>query len=134
MPFLLGNLTVIPKLDNSIFCPVNFINMYFDRFRLRHRNVHVNFHLYKNSWKVLSSKLSYSSAVKYARNFLASHNIDIHYTEKSCKTGAVTAALDKGLDIQDLMLHGRWRSLETPFHYRNTNTSHKTEIAKKLLS
>ena len=108
--------------------------MYFDKFNLKHRNVFVNFHLFKHSWKVLPTRLSYSSAVKYARLLLDSHNVKIHYTEKSCKTGAVTAALDKGLDIQDVMLHGRWRSLETPFHYRNTNTTYKSEIAKKLLS
>ena len=129
-----GNETVIPKLEDAEFCPFSFIKLFFETFKLFRRDILVNFKLRKNSWVPVSDGkcFSYSAAVKSARFLLRQHDVNVHYTEKSCKTAAVSASFRNGLDAEKVMLHGRWRSVHTPFHYHNADLEFKKNVARKV--
>ena len=130
-----GSVSYIPKSDSDP-CPVTVIKKFFDFFNLwgRPKNQPLNFQMKARNGGALLKKLSYSSAVLQARNLLSQHNIPIKYSEKSCKTAAVTAALEKNMAPQDLMLHGRWKSVNTSFHYRNSMPDYRLNLSKSLLT
>ena len=132
--FFEGSKSIIAIQSDNDTCPVKIIKLYFDMFHLwRNPEFYLNFRLYSKSWRVQGRfRLTYSNAVSNVKKLLSKHDIKIKYSEKSCKTAAVTKALQNGISIEDLMLHGRWRSLNTPFHYRNTEKTYKLQIAVKL--
>ena len=43
-------------------------------------------------------------------------------------------ALEKNMAPQDLMLHGRWKSVNTSFHYRNSMPDYRLNLSKSLLT
>ncbi len=54
------------------------------------------------------------------------------YTEKSMKASGVTALCDSGEPMENVMNQGRWRSLLTPMHYRNTSHQFKIDITNRI--
>ena len=129
--FFEGTNSVIAKQSDE-YCPVKLIRLYFELFHLTNRPEHyVNFRLHPKSWRVQNLRLSYSNAVYYAQKLLDKHDIKLKYSEKSCKTASVTKAT-KIMTPQELMVHGRWRNINTAFHYNTTEKGYKVEVADRL--
>ena len=138
--FYQGSMCVIAAQDSAT-CPVKLIRLYFQRFGLvfasdRSTGTYLNFRLQKTagSWKALpGSRLSQSAATDRMRATLAKVTPDAHkFTEKSFKVSGVTALLDAGESLENVMLAGRWRGLLTPQHYRNTSIQFRLSIARRI--
>ena len=54
------------------------------------------------------------------------------YGEHSGRRGGATAASDAGVEWQDLMLHGRWKSSTTPLGYLANTRKRQRNVAKIL--
>ena len=126
-----GTNSVIAKQSDD-YCPVKIIRLYFELFNLENLPEHyVNFRLHPKSWRVQNLRLSYSNTVYYAQKLLDKHDIKLKYSEKSCKTASVTKAT-KVMTAQELMVHGRWKNINTAFHYNTSEMSYKVEVADRL--
>ena len=66
------------------------------------------------------------------RQLLKKHHIPVYYTEKSAKVAGVTAFLDAGASLEEAMIQGRWRSINTPAHYRVSTDKYRAFLNKKV--
>jgi hypothetical protein len=53
-------------------------------------------------------------------------------TDKSFKMQGVTSILDSGVPLEDVMHHGRWRTLSMPLHYKVNSEKYKKDVAKNI--
>jgi hypothetical protein len=53
-------------------------------------------------------------------------------TDKSFKMQGVTAILDSGIPLEDVMHHGWWRTLTMPLHYKLNSDKCKKDVAKHV--
>jgi hypothetical protein len=44
----------------------------------------------------------------------------------------VTSILDSGAPLEDVMHHGRWRTLSMPLHYKVNSEKYKKDVAKNI--
>ena len=128
---------IIPKRDNVFLCPVELVRLYFKTFGFSFGSGtrYLNFR-YKKSKKgiqILPGRLCLSNAVRDMRNMLSNLEIDSKcYTEKSFKVGAVTAATEAGISLDEIAFHGRWLCRETPRHYRNLSNDYRQKLASRI--
>lgn len=80
-------------------------------------------------------RLSYSNAIKDLRQICTTSGIDPEKIgEKSAKMGGVTHSFAQGASASDVMHHGRWRSENIVFHYKENTQAFKLETAAKNFS
>ena len=61
--------------------------------------------------------LAYSTSLTESKNLCHSLGFEGNFSEKSYKVAGVTQGFDAGLTTEEMMYHGRWKSLETPNVY-----------------
>ena len=132
-----GNVSTLIA-NNSYFCPVKITAMYFQRFGLKFStgDKYVNFRIKKTNGQVVAKpyeKLSYSTAIASTRKLLRKHGFNADkISEKSPKMEGVSQTLNAGASLEEVMWLGRWRSINTPNHYKMNDTHYKQFIAGKI--
>jgi hypothetical protein len=67
------------------------------------------------------------------RNMLTEVGIEAQtVTDKSFKMLGVMAILDNNVLLEDVMHHGRWRTLSMPLHYKINSEKYKKGVAKNV--
>jgi hypothetical protein len=78
-------------------------------------------------------RVGYSHATLLLRKILSEVGIEAKgVTDKSFKMQGVTTIIDSGASLEDVMHHGRWRTLLMPLHYRVNSEKYKKEVAKNV--
>jgi hypothetical protein len=78
-------------------------------------------------------QVGYSHATFLLRKILSEVGIEAKgVTDKSFKMQWVTTINDSGASLEDVMHHGRWRTLSIPLHYRANSEKYKKEVAKNM--
>jgi hypothetical protein len=78
-------------------------------------------------------RVSYTHATKMLRNMLTEVGIEAQtVTDKSFKMLGVTSILDNNTPLEDVMHHGRWRTLSMPLHYKINSEKYKKNVAKNV--
>ena len=118
-------------------CPVALISLYFRTFNLTfgkgNRYLNFRYERTKHGPRVLLGRLCLSNSTRDMRKML--NNLGFNgdkYTEKSFKVSGVTAAMENGISLDDVALHGRWHCRETPRHYRQMSLCYRKNLALKL--
>ena len=139
-----GRSTMLVK-NEGVLCPVRITMLYFERFGLHFYSPgvldssFVNFQLRKNGPSLLKAdgtrSLSYASAVESTKKVLLQAGVDTAgITEKSPKMEGVTQLLEAGVSLEEVMHLGRWKSIQTPLHYKQNSDDFKKLIASKIPS
>jgi hypothetical protein len=75
----------------------------------------------------------YSNSTRDLRRMLEQAGIDpTGATDKSFKSLGVTTSLDKGVPLEDVAHHGRWRTLTMPLTYKLNSEKYKKGVAGKI--
>ena len=78
-------------------------------------------------------QISYSHATSLLRKLVAEAGFEAGgVTDKSFKMQGVTSILDSGAPLEDVMHHGRWRTLSMPLHYKVNSEKYKKDVAKNI--
>jgi hypothetical protein len=88
----------------------------------------------KNSWFADGRRtIGYTTGVKDIRNMLTGVGIAAdRATDKSFKMLGVTHTLEAGTALEDVMHHGRWRTVSMPLHYKVNSLQFKESVASKV--
>ena len=130
--------SVIVARPEAVFCPVQLIRLYFQKFELKFNGSgkSVNFRLQKQAGShrpLWYTSLAQSNATKATRQLLVKHGFDgAKFTEKSLKVQGVTELLDAGVSLENVMVLGRWKRTTTPLHYRNLSANFLLTVAGRL--
>jgi hypothetical protein len=82
---------------------------------------------------VQGRNVRYSNSTSALRKLLEQVGIDpTGMTDKSFKSLGVTTSLENGVSLEDVMHHGRWRTLSMPLTYKLNSEAYKKGVAKKV--
>ena len=132
-----GNISFLIA-NNTAFCPVKITKLYFKRFGLFFGSgeKYLNFRLEKVEAGVIARpycKLSYSTAVRDTKQLLKTNEFDSRrISEKSAKMEGVTQTMLAGASLEEMMILGRWKSINTPSHYKLNSANHMKDLARKV--
>ena len=87
-----------------------------------------------NTWRANGKKrASYSQSTAMLRRLVAElgHSA-VKVTDKSFKMLGVTRTLEDGVTLDEVMNHGRWRTLSIPLHYKVNSEQYKKDVAAKV--
>lgn len=77
--------------------------------------------------------ISYSAATKNLRAMMSSIGVNVdRLTDKSVKMLGVTKSLDSGMNTDEVMHQGRWKTASMPLHYKINSTQFKEKIASHV--
>ena len=129
--------------SQSGFDAVQLIRFYFEKFGLKFGAAQkdlsfVNCIVRKlkgDSWRADGVKaVSYSHSTKLLRELLTEAGIDsTKVSDKSFKMLGVTKAFENGMSLEELMHHGRWRTLTMPLHYKVNSETYKKDVASRIV-
>jgi hypothetical protein len=78
-------------------------------------------------------KVGYSHVTFLLRKILTEVGIEAKgVTDKTFKMQGVTIIIDSRVPLEDVMHHGRWRTLSRQLHYRVNSEKYKKEVAKNV--
>ena len=80
-----------------------------------------------------TEKLSYSTSLETSKKLLSSLGLEGNFTEKSFKSSGVSEAIEKDVDLIDVQMHGRWKSLETPLIYTNRSKWRRLAVSNIVI-
>ena len=133
-----NSMSVIPERPGCETCPAALLRLYFRRFGLCFGSGKklLNFRIWKEAGRHVAMPLhglSASNATKNTRALLAKHGYDAAaFTEKSMKVQGVTELLETGEALENVMVHGRWKSATTPLHYRHLSVNFRLQVAQNI--
>ncbi len=138
-----GTNNVLPEKPDISVCPVFLTRVYFNKFGFKFANegnvrpkfISCQFPRKGRLFPLFDKPLHNNTATRHMRRLLAENNVPLaeKYTEKSLKASGVTALCEANEPLENVMIQGRWRSLLTPMHYRNTSSEFRLEIANRIL-
>ena len=96
----------------------------------------VNCKIRKNggSWVFQPTQvLGRTTAIEQLRKLLAKYGFPfMSVTDKSAKMEGVTQSLDAGVSLEEVQLHGRWKTLEMPMRYKRNSSNFKLKIGANV--
>ncbi len=135
-----GNVTVLAANESGM-CPVKIVRIYFRRFGLRFGQEQgdqtpLHFRIRRVGGLCYADK-KYLASESLAREELQALLRDMgveteKVTDKSFKMLGVTETLQAGVPVQEVALHGRWRTAEMPLRYKHNSDRFKLELAAKI--
>jgi len=87
-----------------------------------------------DTWNMLGKKaVSYGQATGKLRKLMSEMGYQSDkITDKSFKMLGVTRTLEEGVSLDEVMNHGRWRTLSIPLHYKVNSVQYKQSVASKV--
>ena len=107
--------------------------MDFKQTGVEYLNCRLRFAKKKGVVPISNLPLAYSTSLVESRDFCLSLGFEGNFSTKSYKVAGVTQGFDAGLSTEEMMNHGRWRSLNTPNIYYAQNKKKKMEISLKII-
>ena len=127
--------------NGSDFCPVWIVSTYFRRAGFSFSNIRedfskVNCQIRKSggSWIFQNhKKLGRTTAIEQLQQLLRKWGFpSIGVTDKSAKSEGVTRSLEAGASLEEVQLHGRWKTLDIPMRYKRNSVEFKAKIAQNV--
>ena len=86
------------------------------------------------TWKADGRKpVSYGQATGKLRELVKKLGYSAEkVTDKSFKMLGVTRTLEEGVTLDEVMNHGRWKTLSMPLHYKVNSVQYKKSVAGKV--
>jgi len=135
-----GSSTVLAE-NGQVLCPVRLLRVYFKRFGLQFGaesgdRTPLHFRIRKVGCIYYADK-GHLASESLAREELQALLRDMGVkaagvTDKSFKMLGVTETLQAGVSVQEVALHGRWRTAEMPLRYKHNSDKYKKEVASKI--
>lgn len=134
-----GNHVYIARLNNS-YCPVSLVERYIQEAKINSSSSdrlfrNVRYYKSSSSYKLCSSKLSYSTCLQAFKQCLSS----LGYNSKlfglhSLRSGGATAAVKNNSNLSDrlLKLHGRWKSDTSKDMYVLEDVPNRLSVSNNL--
>jgi hypothetical protein len=134
--FYSGSYCLLSNLPNSPYCPRLVFKSYFSVMNFTGVGVEYLNCRVLNSKKLRAKpteKLSYSTSLETSKKLLSSLGLEGNFTEKSFKSSGVSEAIEKDVDLIDVQMHGRWKSLETPLIYTNRSKRRRLAVSNIVI-
>ena len=131
-----GSQVSLAALDDSPYCPVVLFRTYFELMGYASAPGFLNcriLHAASTLRARPTTLLSPSAGSVDLTHILHSHGLDGFFTIKSFKVSGVSEGFRNGLPLEDVMLQGGWRSLETPLHYRQLTGQQAMTVSRAVV-
>lgn len=135
-----GNTTMLAANGQEL-CPVRIVKIFYRRFGLRFGKqngdltpLHFRIrHVGANYYADKKHKASESLAREELQALLRNMGVNTpRVTDKSFKMLGVTSAMEAGMPVQEVALHGRWKTTEMPLRYKHNSDRFKAAMAAKI--
>ena len=80
------------------------------------------------AWK----KVSYTTSLENYKKVCKDMGFQGNFSEKSFKVAGVSEAFNQNCSMEDVMYHGRWKSLDTPAIYCHQNRIKRLRISRTV--
>ena len=137
--FYEGSISILANLPNQpAYCPNVILSCYFRVMSFSHQgleylNCRVRFCKKDGLQSLPTFALAYTSSLSESRQLFSSLGFVGKFSEKSYKVAGVSQGFDAGLSSEEMMHHGRWKSIDTPKIYYAQNKKKKMDISTKIV-
>ena len=137
--FYEGSISILANLPNQLaYCPNVILSSYFKVMSftqqgLEYLNCRLRFSKKAGLQSLPNFSLAYTSSLTESRELCSSLGFVGNFSEKSYKVAGVSQGFDAGLSSEEMMYHGRWKSIDTPKIYYAQNNKKKMEISSKIV-
>ena len=126
--------------NGSDFCPVWIVKTYFRRAgfyfsneQTDHSKVNCRIRKSGGQWIFQPNTVLCTTAIEQLRQLLSKHGFpSAGVTDKSAKMEGVTRSLNSGVPLEEVQLHGRWKTLDIPMRYKRNSSTFKSKIASNV--